>query len=101
MKGQCFARLIVVSAVFLLVSATGTFGESRPSTEFLKLGKDRINGSLRTEMVKRAQEARPRAIFLADVRFNLDLTPQPQSQPTPRNRSIQRKVLGTIIGATA
>jgi hypothetical protein len=101
MKGQCFEKLIVAAAVFLLVSAADMFGESGPSKSFLELAPGGISASLRTDIAVRAQHARSRAMLVADATFNRDPAPQPQSQPTPRKRSIQRKVLGSIVGATA
>jgi hypothetical protein len=101
MKGQCFERLIVAATVFLLVSAADVFGQSGPSKSFLELTPSGISASLRTDIAVRAQHARSRAILIADARFKRDPAPQPQSQPTPRNRSIRRKVLGSIVGATA
>jgi hypothetical protein len=101
MKGRCFKRLIVAAAVFLLVSVDDMYGESGPSKSFLELRPRGISTSLRTDISVRAQHARPRAMLVADARFNPDTAPQPQSQPTPGNRSIQRKILGSIVGATA
>ena len=101
MKGQCFERLIVAAAVFVLVSAADVFGQSGPSKSFLELAPGGIRASLRRDMAVRAEHSRSRAMFLADVRFNRDPAPQPQSQPTRRNRSIKRKVLGSMVGATA
>ena len=101
MKGQCFERLIVAAAVFLLVSTADVFGESGPSKSFPELAPGEISASLRTDLAERAQQARSRVMLVADARFNRHPAPQPQSQPAPRNRSTQRKILGTIVGATA
>src|SRR5688500_3734085 len=99
----CFRRLIVAATVFLLVSTASAFCQSNTSTRPLQLAEDDVSASLRTYMALRAQEEGARAILLAGSTFHRHWTPPPppQSSPAPRNRSIQRKVLGSIVGATA
>ena len=101
MGGPCFRRLIVAAAVFLLVSTASAFSQSNTSTRPLQLAEDDVSASLRTYIALRAQEERARAILVAGATFHRHWTPPPQSSPAPRNRSIQRKVLGSIVGATA
>ena len=100
MQDQRFGRLIAVAAAFLLVSAAGVFGESDPSKPLLKLVPGRISASIRTDIAIPAGQPGALPILVA-ARFNRDSAPTPQQQIAPPNRSTQRKILGSIVGATA